>query len=286
MTVESAPAEDLRMDVGALMGALWARALRIVIVTVLLVVATFVVLLFVPKQYESSASLLVEDRTSSFTQLAGQTTPSSGGGVTIDALLSSQIELIKSRDALIAVIDQLNLRSIPEFNGTAASPIAALLSLVGHKPDPKNADETVLQNLNDRLTVIRERDSAVISIFVRTGDPQLSARIANAIAAEHVKRRAEQSVSDTKDASDWLQQQIDSLRQKVQDADNKVADFKAKNGIFAGSNGTTLPDQQISDVGKHHRRAGRQGRRAAARRPHPFAAQIRAAGRRHRRRAQ
>jgi len=250
MTVESAPAEDLRMDVGALMGALWARALRIVIVTVLLVVATFVVLLFVPKQYESSASLLVEDRTSSFTQLAGQTTPSSGGGVTIDALLSSQIELIKSRDALIAVIDQLNLRSIPEFNGTAASPIAALLSLVGHKPDPKNADETVLQNLNDRLTVIRERDSAVISIFVRTGDPQLSARIANAIAAEHVKRRAEQSVSDTKDASDWLQQQIDSLRQKVQDADNKVADFKAKNGIFAGSNGTTLPDQQISDVGK------------------------------------
>src|SRR4051812_7499619 len=97
MTIESAPAEDLRMDAGALMGALWARALRIVIVSILLVVATFVVLMFVPKQYESVASLLVEDRTTSFTQAATQATPATGG-ITIDALMSSQIELIKSRD--------------------------------------------------------------------------------------------------------------------------------------------------------------------------------------------
>ena len=44
--------------------------------------------------------------------------------------------------------------------------------------------------------------------------------------------------------------QIDQLLVKVQAADAKVADFKAKNSIFAGSNGTTLPDQQISDIGK------------------------------------
>src|SRR3954471_2738007 len=103
MTDESASTEDLRMDVGAMMGAVWTRALRIVIVTVLLVVATFVVLMFVPKQYQSAASLLVEDRSSSFTQAATQQT-TSNSGVTIDALVSSQIELIKSRDTLLAVI--------------------------------------------------------------------------------------------------------------------------------------------------------------------------------------
>ena len=165
MTLESTPAEDLRMDVGALFAALWARALRIVIVTVLLLVAAFVVLMFVPKLYESSASLLVEDRTSTYTQAANTVAATTtGSSITIDALMSSQIELVKSRDTLLAVIDSQKLRSVPEFNGTAANPLTMVLTLVGRKAEPRSVDETVLQNLNERLTVIRERDSAVISV--------------------------------------------------------------------------------------------------------------------------
>ncbi len=263
MTLESTPPEDLRMDVGALFGALWARMLRIILVTVALLVATFVVLMFVPRMYESSASLLVEDRTSSYTQSpsAGAAVPS-GGGISIDALLSSQIELVKSRDTLLAVIDSEKLRDVPEFNGSAGSPLTTLLSLVGRDSEPRSIDETVLRNLSERLTVIRERDSAVISIFVRSADPQLAARLANAIAAEHVKRRAGQSVADTAEATVWLEQQIEALRTRVQQADAAVADYRAQNGIFAGSNGTTLPDQQMSDIGRQITDA--QARRSTA----------------------
>ena len=263
MSVESAPAEDLRMDVRALMGALWARLLRIIIVTALLLAATFVILMFVPKQYESSASLLVEDRSSTFTQAAGATTTTAaGGGITIDALMSSQIELVKSRDTLMAVVDSEKLRSVPEFNGSSVSPVTLLLRLVGRNPEPRSVDETVLQNLNERLTVIRERDSAVISVFVRSADPQLAANIANAIAAEHVKRRAGQSLADTAEAGAWLEQQIEALRKKVEEADAAVAQYRSDNGIFAGANGTTLPDQQISDIGRQITDA--QGRRNTA----------------------
>lgn len=264
MSVESAPAEDLRMDVGALFGALWSRMLRIVIVTALLLAATFVVLMFVPKLYESSASLLVEDRSSTFTQAAGTTaaTTATGSGITIDALMSSQIELVKSRDTLMSVIDTEKLRSVPEFNGSAVSPITMLLRLVGRNTEPKSVDETVLQNLTERLTVIRERDSAVISIFVRSADPQLAARLANAIAAEHVKRRAGQSLADTAEAGAWLEDQIEGLRKKVEAADAAVAQYRSDNSIYAGSNGTTLPDQQISDIGRQITDA--QGRRNTA----------------------
>jgi succinoglycan biosynthesis transport protein ExoP len=251
MSVESAPAEDLRMDVGTLFGALWARLLRIILVTALLLAATFVILMFVPKLYESSASLLVEDRSSTFTQAAGTTATSpTGGGITIDALMSSQIELVKSRDTLLAVIDTEKLRSIPEFNGSAVSPITMLLRLVGRNTEPRSVDETVLQNLIERLTVVRERDSAVISIFVRSADPALAARLANTIAAEHVKRRAGQSLADTAEAGAWLEEQIKSLSAKVQQSDAAVAQYRSDNGIFAGTNGTSLPDQQISDIGR------------------------------------
>ncbi|HZY68300.1 MAG TPA: GumC family protein, partial [Devosia sp.] len=263
MSVESHAAEDLRMDVGALFGALMARLLRIILVTALLLAATFVALMFVPKLYESSASLLVEDRSSTFTQAAGTTaTTAAGGGITIDALMSSQIELVKSRDTLMAVIDSQKLRSVPEFNGSAVSPVTTLLRLFGRSSEPRSVDETVLQNLNERLTVVRERDSAVVSIFVRSADPDLAANIANAIAAEHVRRRAGQSLADTAEAGAWLEQQIEELRGKVQEADAAVAQYRADNGLFAGSNGTTLPDQQISDIGRQITDA--QGRRNTA----------------------
>lgn len=262
MSVESAPAEDLRMDVGALFGALWARMLRIVIVTALILAATFGILMFVPKLYESSASLLVGDRSSTFTQAAGTVASSTSSGITIDALMSSQIELVKSRDTLLAVIDTEKLRSVPEFNGSSVNPITMVLRLMGRNPEPKSVDETVLQSLTERMTVIRERDSAVISIYVRSADPQLAARLANAIAAEHVKRRAGQSLADTAEEGAWLEQKIKDLRAQVETADAAVAQYRSDNGIFAGSNGTSLPDQQISDIGRQITDA--QGRRNTA----------------------
>jgi succinoglycan biosynthesis transport protein ExoP len=262
MSVESAPAEDLRMDVGALFGALWARMLRIIIVTALILAATFGILMVVPKLYESSASLLVGDRSSTFTQAAGTVATSTNSGISIDALMSSQIELVKSRDTLLAIIDTEKLRSVPEFNGSAVNPISMILRLMGRNPEPKSVDETVLQNLTERMTVIRERDSAVISIYVRSGDRDLAARLANAIAAEHVKRRAGQSLADTAEEGAWLEQKIDELRTKVEQADAAVAQYRSDNGIFAGTNGTSLPDQQISDIGRQITDA--QGRRNTA----------------------
>ncbi|WP_439600284.1 Wzz/FepE/Etk N-terminal domain-containing protein [Devosia sp.] len=215
-------AEDVRMDVKALVAAVLSRGLRILLVTVLLLVATAAILLFVPKSYESSASLLVEPRNNIYTRAAMEA-PSSGNVVNTEALMSSQIELIKSRDLLLEVVDSENLRSVPEFSNAGFSPVGFLLRLIGRAPEQRSVDETVLGNLADRMTVIRERDSAVISIFVRSTNSELAARIANAIAAAHIKRRAAQSLTDTADATVWLQQEIEKLRTQVKAAETAVA---------------------------------------------------------------
>ena len=60
--------------------------------------------MFVPRVYESSASLLVEPRDNVYTRAANEAA-SSDNGVNADALMSSQIELIKSRDLLLEVAD-------------------------------------------------------------------------------------------------------------------------------------------------------------------------------------
>lgn len=246
MTFESTAPEDQRIDMGALLGALLSRWLRIAIVTVVLLAATFAVLLFVPKMYESAAGLLVEQRTSALTRPAGEqpTQPS----IPVEAMMSSQIELIKSRDTLLSVIESEDLRSVPELTGASASPISLIMQLIGRRPEPRSLDEIVVQNLNDRLTVVRERDSAVISIIVRTTDPELSARIANAIANAHVSRRAGLSLSDTAEASQWLLQEIERLRVKVLEAETAVADYRVDNDLFSGANNTSLLDQQLTNI--------------------------------------
>lgn len=247
MSVSESRADDMRVDLSALFGAVLSRWLRVAVVTVILLGATFAVLMFVPKLYESSASVLVEQRSNAFTRVANE--QSSSSTVTIDALVSSQIELIKSRDNLRVVIDELKLGEVREFSGAGFSPVNLVLQLIGRKPEVKSGDETVIENLSQRLTVARQRDSAVISIFVQSQDKQLAADIANAIAKSAVQRRADLSLSDTAEASVWLEQEIEKLRAKVQEAETAVANYKVDNDLFqSGVGQTSILDQQLSAI--------------------------------------
>ncbi len=245
MAVESEGEGEARMDMRAVLAAIGRRWLRILLVTVLLLVATYAVLLFVPKLYESSASILVESRDNTYTRATNDNQPAAP--VADAGTISSQIELIQSRDTLLPVIKSENLASVPEFNGSAQTPFSGLFRFFNRK-SAASIDDVVLENLNERLTVIRERDSAIITILVRSTDPKLAASLANAIAKADVARRADQSLSDTADAGQWLKSQVDLLRTRVTDAESKVANFKVDNDLFTGTNNTSLLDQQMTDV--------------------------------------
>jgi uncharacterized protein involved in exopolysaccharide biosynthesis len=240
---------DTRIDVSGLLGAVVKRLPRIILVTLVLLAGAYVLLMFSPRLYESSASILVEPRSNIYTRSANEQAPVLTGGEA--GVVSSQIELIKSRDTLLRVIDRLNLRSEAEFNGNGDggfSPFGVISQLLGRGSAPASIDETVLNNLYGKLTVVQERDSRIISVLVRSTDPQRAADIANAVANAHVTRRAELSLSDTAEASGWLRTEIERLRVSVTEAETAVANYKVDNDLFVGSNNTSLPDQQLSTI--------------------------------------
>lgn len=248
MAFESQMARDARIDVGAVLGAVVKRLPRIVLVTAVLLVGAFVLVMFMPRLYESAASILVEPRSNVYFRSAGEQAPAATGDA---GVVSSQIELIKSRDTLLTVIDKLDLRSVPEFNGAGGegfSPLAIVSQMLGRKSTPVSVDEIVLNTLYERLSVVQERDSRIISVLVRSTSPQLAADIANAVASAHVARRANLSLSDTAEASGWLGEEIAKLRVSVTAAETEVARFKVDNDLFIGSNNTSLADQQLSTI--------------------------------------
>ncbi|MEO8882620.1 MAG: GumC family protein [Devosia sp.] len=249
MAIDAAADNDVRMDMGALWLALRRRLLRILLVTAVLLAATYAALLFVPKSYDATAGILVESRDNVYTRPTNDTT---GVGApspdALAAIISSQIELIKSRDTLLAVVRSEKLTDIPEFNGTAKSSLSFLTRFF-KKPSIAADEDTAVNILADHLLATRERDSAVINVQVSSTDPALAARLANAVAQADVSRRAGLTLSDTADASQWLDQQITPLRQRVADAEDKVASFKVDNDLYTtGANSTSLLDQQMAET--------------------------------------
>ena len=247
MTATRSGPDDMRMDMGALLSAIVKRLVRVLLVTGVVAGIVAALLMQMPKLYESSASLLVEPRENAYLRAPGDQGNSSSG-ITAEAMMSSQIELIKSRDLLSEVAKSEGLADVPEFAEPGFSPVTYVLELTGRTPQKGDVNEIVLANLAQRLTVIRERDSAVVSIYVRSESPELAARIANAIAQTHVRRRTGQSIADTAEASVWLDQEIARLREVVSKAETAVADFKIANDLFVGTNATPVTDQQLSTV--------------------------------------
>lgn len=239
--------DDVRIDTGALVSAVWSRALRVIVVTVILLVLTFVMLMFVPKLYESSANILVEQRDSTFLRA---TNGSASGGVADDTSIASEIELIKSRDTLLYVIEKENLTTESEFSAPSVSPIGLIFQALGMGGSSGNVNiqERVLANVADGLVVIRERDSHVISIIFRAQNPQLAARVANAIADSHIARRAGLVISDTADATRWLKVEIDKMRTRVAEAEGQVAAYRVENDLYTNGDNNSLLDQQLSDI--------------------------------------
>ncbi len=141
MAVESVADDDVRMDMGALWFAIRRRWLRIALVTILLLAATYALLLFVPKSYESTASLLVENRDSVYTRPANDNSGSTAFSADeLNSIISSQMQLAQSRDTLLDVVRSQNLAADPEFNGSAGSPFAFITKFL-RKPTTTSAED-------------------------------------------------------------------------------------------------------------------------------------------------
>jgi uncharacterized protein involved in exopolysaccharide biosynthesis len=134
------------------------------------------------------------------------------------------------------------------MGGGGFSPMAIIRRLMGGNSEVSAGDQVILANLLDKMTVAQQRDSRVITVSVRTRDPDLSARVANAVANAHVTRRAELYLSDTAEVSGWLNDEIADLRVSVEQAERAVADFRVENDLFTGTNNTSLLDQQLSTI--------------------------------------
>ena len=87
----------------------------------------------------------------------------------------------------------------------------------------------------------------MIAIEFESEDPELAARVANAIAEGYLVLQQAAKQDQTRAAGQWLAGEIENLRRKVADAEAKVEQYRSKTNLFIGTNNTTLSNQQLGD---------------------------------------
>lgn len=236
-------------DIRGLGRVLWAKKSTILGFTLISAAAAFMVVNAITPRYRSESRLLLEVRDNVF--MRAEADKSGGDRTNIDPeAVTSQIQVVLSRDLAHDVIKKEKLDQNPEFDSGGGAVVSTLLGLIGIGRDPSSLskDERTLQSYYDRLNVYAIEKSRVIAVDFNSADSELAARVANTVAETYLSMQQSAKQDQTRAAGNWLAIEIDKMRTKVAEAEAKVEEYRVKSNLFVGSNNTSLPSQQLTEI--------------------------------------
>lgn len=244
------PVESGDIDLHALGAALARKRGWIIVPTVLALVASVAVVNLVTPRYKSESRILIDGRENVFLRPNSDRTEERQA---LDAeAVTSQVQLVLSRDLAREIIKKNKLAERPEFDPVlqGISPLKSLAALVGIGRDPfsMTPEERVLDAYYERLQAYAVDKSRVIVIEFQSADPDLAARVANSIADGYLVLQQDARQDQARNASQWYAGRIDELRRNVSDAEAKAEDFRSRSSLFVGTNNTTLSNQQMGEI--------------------------------------
>ncbi|HXF80970.1 MAG TPA: chain length determinant protein EpsF [Usitatibacter sp.] len=179
------------------------------------VVAAIGVTVLLPKTYEATVSILVDNRDEQV--INSQTQPARAQL----GYMQTQVDIIQSPRVARQVAQDLKLDQSPQVR--AAWQKAGGRGTVG---------DYIAQGLLSKLKVDVSQ-SSVVSVMYSASDPKFAAMVANAFAKAYVDTTLNLRVAPTRDAAVWFEGQLKSLRKEFEDAQAKLAAFQREKGILA-----------------------------------------------------
>ena len=235
-------------DIVGLGRLLWSKKSTILGFTLIAAAAAFVVVNAITPRYRSESRLLLEVRENVFMRAEAEKNTAERSNLDPEAV-TSQIQVALSRDVASDVIKKEKLDENPEFD-SGGGIANALLGLVGLGRDPSSMsrEERTFQAYYERLNVFAIEKSRVIAVNFDSANPELAARVANRVVEAYLAMQQSAKQDQTRAAGNWLAVEIDKMRAKVADAEAKVEEYRVKSNLFVGSNNSSLPNQQLTEI--------------------------------------
>lgn len=250
-------AAEPTLDLRALLRVVLARGYTILgTIAVAMVLVTLVLLQMTPV-YSASALIMVGQRENKVLDaealLAGLPTDT--------ATIENQIQILKSWSLAERVIVKHNLAVDPEFGGkgSGSSWLSSLNPLnwfgserekvqAGQGAKPTKIDPAILRKFGSKVTVAAQGRSSVIKVTFDSPDREKAALLANALADQYIVDQLETKFEAAKRTTDWLNERLGELAEKVRASESAVEQYKAENDLADGKGGSSLANEQLSEL--------------------------------------
>lgn len=158
----------------------------------------------------------------------------------------TQYELLKSRTMAERVIDQLDLVHHNAFEEGDHAGLGWFGKQAPEPPaDPISAKKRLVESFLSHLVVEPVRNSKLVKLHYDLPDPELAARIANALAQAFIHLSLERRFDAASYAKDFLEQRLAQVKASLEDADVKLAAFTRGQGIINVDEKQTLAAQKF-----------------------------------------
>ncbi|HUQ27199.1 MAG TPA: chain length determinant protein EpsF [Usitatibacter sp.] len=195
----------------ALKGRIWVF-LGLLAATVF---AAIVVTILMPKTYEATASVLVDNRDEQMINAQMMPARAQLG------YMQTQVDIIQSQRVAKQVVRDLKLAE--------GDDILAAWKKAG---SPGTVEDWVAQGVLSKLKV-EVSQSSVIGVSYQASHSKYAAAVANAFAKAYVDTTLNLRVEPAKQASVWFDEQLKGLRSDLEAAQTKLAKFQREKGILA-----------------------------------------------------
>lgn len=211
----------------------------IVLACFLITVVTVTTATFLQKSLYKATATIQIDRTAPKV-LKFEEVSSSSTDKEIDDYYQTQYKLLTSYSLADRVVNLLKLDSNPEFSGTGAPGrvsqarawLAGLMDSLRSRPPRQPASDgisivesPVVQRFLKKLEIEPLKNTRLVKISFLSASPELSARVANAMAESFIEQSIEQKIGATKYAGDYLAKQIEDVRAKLESSDELLQKF-------------------------------------------------------------
>jgi capsular exopolysaccharide synthesis family protein len=217
--------------------------------------------------YEGRVQLLIESDDPNVIDFKQVT----GDGVNANTLsrqdyYQTQYRLLQSRSVAHKTIDTLKLweneELRPDLRDRPLSISGALQSTSDwvselfdgeSTGEARGADETVdqaetIDAFLDRLTVSPIRNSRLVEVAFHSEQPQLASSVANAVAKAYIDMNLDFRFRATREASEWLEQQLAEQRKDVEGAEARLQQYREQNDALSLEDRQNIVVQKLADL--------------------------------------
>jgi chain length determinant protein EpsF len=194
------------------------------------VFAAVVVTILMPKTYEATASVLVDNRDE---QMINQQMMPARAQL---GYMQTQVDIIQSQRVAKQVVRDLKLAE--------GDDIRAAWQKAG---SPGTVEDWVAQGVLTKLKV-EVSQSSVIGVSYQASHSKYAAAVANAFAKAYVDTTLNLRVEPAKQASAWFDEQLKGLRTSLEEAQQRLARFQREKGILATDERLDVENGRLAEL--------------------------------------